>query len=144
MNKYIYIFIYIYIYTIYMWKSEQSPAHLFRSDIVRSCYTLILDGKYVKYCIIIIMILIYNNLRIEMISSQCFGRLKLMQVYFLTRKIAHILFLWIVFPKCTKDLKTSTAYSGVVVCWGAIFVCYVVFVRGIIMHNFYLKAVRAL
>ena len=76
-----------------MLNGEQSPAHSFRSDIARSCYTLILDGKYVKYCIIIIMIHIDNNLRIQMISSQCFGRLKLMQVYFLTRKIAHILFL---------------------------------------------------
>ena len=89
------------IYIIYMWKGKQSPAHLFRSDIVRSCYTLILDGKNVKYCIIIIMIHIDNNLRIQMISSKCFGRLKLMQLYFLTRKIPYTIFLWIVFPKCT-------------------------------------------
>ena len=95
------------IYIIYMWKGKQSPAHLFRSDIVRSCYTLILDGKNVKYCIIIIMIHIDNNLRIQMISSQCFGRLKLMQLYFLTRKIPYTINLRIVFPKCTKDLKTS-------------------------------------
>ena len=53
------------------------------------------------------MIHIDNNLRIQMISSKCFGRLKLMQLYFLTRKIPYTINLRIVFPKCTKDLKTS-------------------------------------
>ena len=69
-----------------MLKGEQSPENLFWSDNVRSCYTLILDGKYVKYCIIIIVIHMYNNLGIEMISSQCCGLIKLMQFYFLNKK----------------------------------------------------------